>query len=402
LPYACPGFYSQNASEFLNPVRVVGRLPDLTGAKVPDYLIDLLTIAAGNYTPLARNLYSGYLGVTAQVWSGSTMLSLTNTFGSATSMKTSPTDGPSWTLPEIAPRSHFFNCHGAPADPKFYGQDTPTNFPVAHEASYLGGRITSGTVASCECCYGAELYDPSTPSAAGQMGIANSYLKEGAFGYFGSTTIAYGPPTGNSAADLICQYFSQSVLRGASIGRAALEARQNYIRTVTTMTPVDLKTIAQFILLGDPALQPVADVTAEVKFYPKGGVSVGPEPSAKTQARLRNIRRAKLIESGWDISENALTTSEAKGLEVPPGIQAEITKRAAAEGSTDKPEFKSFSVNLPKSEFFMKSIDRENLTKAVHLATAKIETKHPTLVRVLAYVALENEAGFDLKTFYSR
>ena len=43
---------------------------------------------------------------------------------------------------------------------------------------------------AAECCYGAELYEPA--KAQGQAGIANTYLGEGAIGFLGSTTIAYG------------------------------------------------------------------------------------------------------------------------------------------------------------------------------------------------------------------
>ena len=109
---------------------------------------------------------------------------------------------------------------------------------------------------AAECCYGAELYDPAV--ADGHAGICNTYLAEGAYGFFGSSTIAYGPPEGNGQADLICQYFLERVLPGASLGRAALEARQRFVRAGTRCSiRSDLKTLAQFSLLGDPSIHPV-------------------------------------------------------------------------------------------------------------------------------------------------
>ena len=51
------------------------------------------------------------------------------------------------------------------------------------------------------------------------------YLLDGAAGFFGSTTTAYGPPSGNGQADIIMQDFLKHVLSGASLGRAALQAR---------------------------------------------------------------------------------------------------------------------------------------------------------------------------------
>jgi len=147
---------------------------------------------------------------------------------------------------------HFINCHGAEVDPLFYGQKG-NDYPVAHDAGRLKGKVAEGTVVAAECCYGAELYDAGT----GQAGMANSYLAEGAYAVFGASTIAYGPAAGNGAADLICQYFLQRVLAGASLGRAALEARQRFVRETTVLDPVDLKTLAQFSLMGDPSLAPV-------------------------------------------------------------------------------------------------------------------------------------------------
>ena len=120
---------------------------------------------------------------------------------------------------------------------------------VAHHSSDGGGNC-EGTVAAVECCYGAELYDSITLEI--DMPICQSYLRQGAYGYLGSTTIAYGPAKTNGAADFLCQYFLLNVLDGASIGRAALLARQQFVEHAAQMDPFDLKTLAQFCLLGDP------------------------------------------------------------------------------------------------------------------------------------------------------
>ena len=86
--------------------------------------------------------------------------------------------------------------------------------------------------------------------------ICQRYLMQGAYGYFGSSTIAYGPAEGNGAADLITQYFLLAVLEGASLGRAALVARQRFVQQTAELDPVDLKTLGQFNLLGDPSIHP--------------------------------------------------------------------------------------------------------------------------------------------------
>jgi hypothetical protein len=253
LPYACEAKYSRRIADFRGPTRVVGRLPDATGAKRPAALkAAIATAAKARSRP--RSAYDDALGITARVWRDSTALSLRNTFGTAREMKVSPAAGPRWQRPFLSRRMHFINCHGAPVDPQFYGEGGG-DYPTSHSAAYLDGRIAEGTVAAAECCYGAELYDAS--EAGGQAGIAATYLTNGAYGFFGSSTIAYGPAAGNGAADLICQYFLQRVLAGASLGRAALEARQRFVRNTSVLDPVDLKTLGQFSLIGDPSIVPV-------------------------------------------------------------------------------------------------------------------------------------------------
>jgi hypothetical protein len=254
LPYACNAKYSTDPSKFIGPTRVLGRLPDLVGGDDTGYLSDLIKAAAG-YKSRPANDFSAYFGITAAVWNASTALSLQNTFGNSTNLHDCPPGGPTWTTAQLKPRSHFVNCHGAAADPNFYGQKG-NNYPISLSSGDIAKKgLSDGTVAAVECCYGAELYDPSL--TGGQAGICNTFLQEGGYGFFGSTTIAYGPAAGNGAADLITQYFLQNVLAGASIGRAALQARQTFVQNSGTMNPVDLKTLAQFYLLGDPSIHPV-------------------------------------------------------------------------------------------------------------------------------------------------
>src|SRR5262249_8748979 len=181
-----------------------------------------------------------------------------NLFGSADDLHTSPQRGKRWTAAALRARAHFINCHGATIDSFFYGENAAeTRQPRALSALTLsqGRHVLEGTVVAAECCYGAELYDPA--EAGGRAGICSPYLSHGAYGFFGSSTIAYGPPDGNGSADLICQYFLERVLRGASLGRAALEARQQFARAASVLDPVDLKTLAQFSLMGDPSVHPV-------------------------------------------------------------------------------------------------------------------------------------------------
>jgi len=250
LPYACDTAYSTDINRFVGPTRVLGRLPDMVGASDPQYLLKLLRTAT-NYKMLTPDDYQKFFGLSAKVWRASTSLSLSRLFGNSTGMNTAPPSGPNWTAGQLAPRTHFINCHGAHRDIAYYGQQGE-NYPTAHSADLLKNKIVPGTVLATECCYGAELYDPA--KTGGQAGIAYTYLGGGAYGVFGSTTIAYGPSSGNGSADLICQYFMNAVMNGASLGRAALEARHQFAGQYSHLSPTDLKTLAQFYLLGDPSI----------------------------------------------------------------------------------------------------------------------------------------------------
>ncbi len=164
VPYACDVPYSRDPADFVGPTRVVGRLPDLVGANEPSYLVDLVGKTAKWQSRPASD-YTKYFGLSAEVWKGSTQLSLENIFGHAEQMLLSPKSGPKYISGELGARMHFINCHGALAAPEFYGQ-SGTNFPISLTTPGTKDSILDGTVAAVECCYGGELYDSVTLSLA--------------------------------------------------------------------------------------------------------------------------------------------------------------------------------------------------------------------------------------------
>jgi hypothetical protein len=292
LPYACDAPYSQDPGDFTAATRVVGRIPDITGKNDVQYLLDLLD-ALSSWKQADPASYLKCLGITAWTWRNSTGLSLQNIFGDPT-LQTSPSAGPNWSVSDISCLSHFINCHGAEVDSFYYGEKNG-KYPKAHSAAYLGGSpLTEGTIVAAECCFGAELYDPQL--ANGVMGICNTYLKQKAYAFFGSSTIAYGPADSNSDADLICQYFLKSILSGASTGRAALEARQEFVRTSGLLDPVNLKTLAQLNLMSDPSIHPVA--------VPKSETALGMKSKFTATDWERSQRRLNLKVLGEALSQS--------------------------------------------------------------------------------------------------
>src|SRR6266571_4711498 len=371
LPYACAAPYSSNPSAFLGPTRVLGRLPDLVGNGNPAYLVSLLGTAA-RYRTRTRAEYQRYLGLSAQVWQASTALSLSKVFGDSKALQTTPPRGPNWPDAQLALRAHFINCHGAESSPQYYGQPAgKEEYPVAH--------------------------DPA--DSRGQAGICSTYLADGAYGFFGSTTIAYGPSEGNGQADLICQFFLDSVLDGASLGRAALEARQRFAALYTHLDPTDLKTLAQFYLLGDPSIQPVAAIphalsrTKAFKNTFKG---------AKTTSGARAFRRERLARTGTNLglSLGAVRPNQAR----PPAHVTRALNAAARESRIKELTRQSYAVAFPKSTSSgdMKQFAATRRARSVYLLLGEKLTSGK-VKRVVALAAtVEDGAIVHMRRVHSR
>ena len=334
LPYACEHAYSTDVNDFIAPTRVVGRLPDITGASDPKHLVKVLGNAA-TWIPLAPSHYNDYFALSTESWQKSTKLSVKKVFGNSKNVFLSPTAGPQWKNSELKPLPHFINCHGASGRMSFYGENaSKTLQPESHQTVFVRNNIERGTVAAVECCYGAELYKPSTATSDKENGICQEYLHDDAYGFFGSTTIAYGPADSMGSADLICAAFLKHVREGDSLGLAALKARQDFVKDATQFDPTDQKTLAQFNLLGDPSIHPVQEGSkAKPKNVakPKGPLGLKSAVSvAKAQPKLddgHRARRAHLAKRGPEIA--AQTSVVRAG--APADADAAARARAAVE-----------------------------------------------------------------------
>ncbi|HNF47963.1 MAG TPA: C25 family cysteine peptidase [Chitinophagales bacterium] len=297
LPYACNTAYSTSASAFTSPVRVVGRIPDITGIKNPDNLIKLIQNSINNI-PRKKTVYDSIFGLSAKIWEKSTNLSLSNITGSPTPAKTCPPFNHTTAShgdAELGSMMHFINCHGAGNTPEFYGQRDRTDgsFPVSFITTDVVNKITYAAMVAVECCYGAQLYYAST---ANEIPICNNYLLHGALAYVGSTNIAYGPAVGNGLADLITQYFLRKAKEGASIGRAFLEARLDFLEDAQPdLDAEELKTLAQFVLYGDPSV-----CLVEEQVSPDSD-SFAPKTQKTIEQNQRKNRRYRLMEKGLQL-----------------------------------------------------------------------------------------------------
>jgi hypothetical protein len=334
VPYACDAPYSRDPERFVGPTRVVSRLPDLTGATSPDVLVSLLETAA-TWKPRPRRDPEPYFALSAWEWRKSTTLSMANVFGGQPAVFLSPPAGPAFSKAELKAACHFINCHGGESDPVFYGQ-RGRSYPEALTSATVAGRIARGTVAAAECCYGGQLY--ASEALGLDLPICLRYLSQGAYAYFGSTTIAYGPAEGNGAADVLTQQFLAQVIDGASVGRAALAARQAYVASTGQMDPVDLKTLAQFCLYGDPSVAPIAGESPTA--VPKG-------IEATEAARIgRHERRTKLAVTGRILEASKPTAGRREvDAKVPPAVRTVLAGLARAAGVRGRKAFASYRVD---------------------------------------------------------
>lgn len=386
LPYACNVREGLSIGAYIAPNRVVGRLPDPNGASDPEPLIRVLDHAA-RHQAQQRDDVRAHFCVSADAWKASTAQSLQSLFGDTDALLLSPPDGRDGNWPDamLARRLHFINCHGAPADPRFYGQ-LGASFPVAHASPQLVGKIAAGTVVASECCYGSELYDPEL--AGGVPSICETYLHEGAAAYFGSSTVAYGPPDSNDAADLICQFFLKHVLCGASTGRASLQARLEFASLRAPLDPYNAKTLAQFSLLGDPSLHIVQIPRSTRGLESHLPVRDEPASASRAQRRLRLTRAARALQWVCRAAEPAKTNP-------PPRIKRALIEAASLEGARP-PRLRAFhtipleSPGAPHAPATLATKLAQTETARFFSATTLLESRHgPGFVRLKVVVATE-------------
>ncbi len=389
LPYACTHGYSVNILDFVAPTRIVSRLPDLVGipnvgAKDTSYLVHLMSNVADR-SQKPKNSYLDYFGLSTLAWENSTKLSLRNTFGNDASILLSPTEGPNWTPEQIRKLSHFINCHGGDSNPNFYGDNgaIPRRQPVCMESKLMDTNTEFGCIASVECCYGAQLYNPNLATF---MGICNSYLSGGCVSYFGSTNVAYGPAAGNGSADIITQKFLQHLLAGSRAGLAAQDARLDFIASEhAPLKPIAQKTLAQFTLLGDPVMNPV-------------------EQPSPIFDKDENLHQANLHREGslkaFGISQSVGGYVQSKDIQPPESVQNLARKIGEEHGEADQKIY-AYESKWPTSA--AKAFVRKELQDTRLYLVGIEEKKTSDFSTYVMYEITElNNSILDIKKYYSK
>jgi hypothetical protein len=383
LPYASPAGFAKQVARYLKVTRVVGRVPNVPGAKDPAKIINFLNTAASAH-PQAASLYADFYGLSAEVWQASTQLSLDAAFGNHLNLGIAPPAGPPGNNTSLSKLSHFINCHGSPISPEFYGQQGES-YPVSLSSAQVASNCLKGTVVAAECCYGAQLYDPTLGNTDDPICI--SYLAKGGLGFLGSTNIAYGPATSNGQADLITQYYFENILVGASLGRAFLQGRQQFITTQKMTNPTNLKTLGQFLLLGDPSVCPCVPPKeiAEIQASPASD-------GAGDAAAQRKLRRISLASMGTSISDG-------KAIPVPRGRLPESVKsrvRAIAGERGYKPQSESIFSVRGNSDYRM-AVKEMKLVEHVMMITERLPApdKIVAIRHLVAHILGESIASLE-------
>ena len=308
-PYASNEvFRAARRSSYLVPDRAFGRIPDLRGSGDPAWLLAHLERAT-DWTARPKRHYAGVHAVCCHSWRGSGAECIKELGEKPARLMISPpqNDSNSTHRRRLGARLHMIKCHGAHLDTRFYGQKG-NSYPDALHSRTLRPRVRPTTVAAAMCCYGAEVFAPDDEFALqpGDWPIASTYLRKGAYGFVGSTTIAWVGDESMVAADWLVVAYLKSVLGGASTGRALLEAKQDYLRWLQQqgMAPdvADEKTLLQFVLLGDPSIHPVSAPRVEPAVRRAGparrvarAVAAAPPTALVAQERRqRRVFRARL------------------------------------------------------------------------------------------------------------
>jgi hypothetical protein len=322
LPYSCDRPFHRNARHFLSPTRVLGRLPDIHGGRNPAYLVRLLENAT-TITKRPRKDYEAWFGLSAKVWTGSSAITSANLFSNFDGLSFCPPEGTGKHRHLDKARIHFFNCHGDSQAHKFWGQQEGV-YPTSFSSDDVPPQLLEGTFVAAECCYGAQQYAPGR----GKLSISATYLFSNAAAYVGSTTIAYGEDRSQENADLLTQYFVQFVLRGHSIGRAFLEAQQEFIKSSAPRIDIyELKTIAQFLLLGDPSIHLVQRKHKSL-VVDRGKLLIESQSAEKF---FRKARRQQLQDNGIRAGRS-VKTPRAEGRKVPKERHRQFSKLARQNG----------------------------------------------------------------------
>lgn len=362
-PYAC------DDAGYLLPQRIVARLPE-GDSDDPQLLIgmlhsmtqyhaqahhqgqtgfDLSTLLRIRSTPAQRLA----VGVAADAWREPSLLVLKNLHPDAKLLTSPPLTTQNFIAATLAGREVLYiNLHGAAGMPHFYGQSATvwgaaSALPIAISPDNLTRNMVAGAIIISEACYGAELAG-RTPHNS----VPLKALSEGALAFVGSTVNAYGsaaPPL--LGADLLFERMTRYLADGMPIGMALHFARLEFAQIMYDrqgfLDDVDMKTLIEFILLGDPwAAVKGSQIQPSIQHTSHSG-----SLKLLTLARVpKVVRRMNLRET--DVSPDMLRRAKEILQKYLPNDSASPLSIVA----TTNPYYQAKGLSVPDVRFSMKSL----------------------------------------------
>jgi hypothetical protein len=191
------------------------------------------------------------VAVSAKVWQGASDLVLkTITGGVGPSLLLSPPtseDDVEGALNENVGRL-YFNVHGTDQAAMWVGDNGVGDYPAVLRPSAI--EVADNAIVISEACYGAMLTD-------GEPAISETFLRQGAGAFVGSTIIAWGPaePPISLADTIVTGTFSaldNGVPLALSLLQAKLEILNNHLDRDEALSPSTHNTLLSFVAYGSP------------------------------------------------------------------------------------------------------------------------------------------------------
>ena len=181
-----------------------------------------------------------------------------------------------WLLEQLSPEYNMvcFNLHGSDETHIWSGQLGEYFYPDAFEQGLLPQN--NGYVLLTEACYGAR------PTCSDSI-VVNA-LQNGCMAFVGSSRVAYGWDNGQiGCADIIAQHFTYHVAKGETVGNAFLKALTEL--TNREMSEIEIKTLAEFSLYGDPSVKLITANAHAMQKGKKSGSAVKYSKPKKDKSR---------------------------------------------------------------------------------------------------------------------
>lgn len=384
-PYASSVKFGKKRATYLVPDRVVGRIPDLPGSSDPSWLIGYLAVAT-SWRSRAPSKFKHDLMVCCYTWrkSGQACVKFLERDTAGLLLSPPALDRSKKLKDRHQALLQMIKCHGAEKASRFFGQKGHA-YPEVLRSTSLNKRTRKATVVGSMCCFGASLFDPLDPAALfpNEPPIASVYLRQGGFGFLGSTSTAWVGLDAMLCADWIVAAFLKAVLNGASLGRAALEAKQDLIRwnqqQGDQIDSAEEKTLLQFVLLGDPSIHPITAAPATTTTASlRGAAPTTAALMARRQRRATRHQLGSMLRRGLPMRHALQHAPLPKELRA---VASELAKRAG--------DGFRFKLSAPRVQRVVSDIEQPELsmTAAGPLATAGLRSiaSHSVSQRTLQY-----------------